>query len=464
MSSSSPLVVRARALAREAHAGQVRKHGSIEYFVHLEAVVAILLEHGYDDPVTLAAAYLHDLIEDQPAYVERLRHVMPPDVVTTVEALTERKLDDDGEMRSKAQRFADYLEGLWSGGEAARRAIPVSCADKIHNVRSLVEAEREGVDPLGSLSTPIGAHEVQLESLRELYATVVRPSLLATFDVAKDELIEITRARLLARAVQIASEGHAGQTDKAGRPYIEHPLRLSDAATSAETKIVAVLHDVIEDTEWTLDALRREGFPPRVVCAIDRLTRRETESYDEFITRVAGDRLAIEVKLLDLEDNADLGRLPVVTDRDRDRAAKYQRAIARLRGELDKRHLYVVLDEASVSEVRARAVHRVLRGDHVTLTSWENPTSFDPAWVPGGAKPGDRVQVHAVGEAADERVQALRVEIAGTSRRPYDGGILHVTVSRAHEARSVESNRLLAQRPTQPIDLELRGTVQWVDR
>jgi hypothetical protein len=129
-----------------------------------------------------------------------------------------------------------------------------------------------------------------------------------------------------------------------------------------------------------------------------------------------------------------------------------------------ERYLYVVLDEASVKLVRARARHRVLRGDHVTLTSRIDPASFVPAWVPGGARPGDRVVVHAVGEAADERVQALLVEMGGSTRRPYDEGILHVTVSRVFEARSVESNRLLAEHPVEPVSLELYGTIRWVVR
>jgi hypothetical protein len=128
------------------------------------------------------------------------------------------------------------------------------------------------------------------------------------------------------------------------------------------------------------------------------------------------------------------------------------------------RYLYVVLDDASVERVRARARHPVLRGDHVTLASRVDPASFDPAWVPGGMRPGDRAVVHAIGEAADERVQALLVEIGGSTKRPRDGGILHVTVSRASEARSVESKRLLAEHPIEPVSIVLHGTVRWVDR
>ena len=132
--------------------------------------------------------------------------------------------------------------------------------------------------------------------------------------------------------------------------------------------------------------------------------------------------------------------------------------------ELEQRYLYVVLEPASVELVRARARLPVLRGDHVTLASRVHPSTLDPGWIPGGAKLGDRVRVHAVGVAMDERVQALLVEIAGSHHRPYDGGTLHVTVSRAAHARSVESNRLLDEVVARPLDLELWGTVQWVER
>ena len=134
----------------------------------------------------------------------------------------------------------------------------------------------------------------------------------------------------LERAIALAAEAHAGQVDKAGAPYILHPLRLLLAVDAPTERIVAVLHDVVEDTLWTLEALRAEGFTREVLDAVEALTRRAGESYEAFIERVAANPLARRVKRADLADNLDLGRLPVVTEADLARLARYRAALARL--------------------------------------------------------------------------------------------------------------------------------------
>ena len=91
----------------------------------------------------------------------------------------------------------------------------------------------------------------------------------------------------LERAVVIAAEAHAGQVDKAGAPYILHPLRLMLQMEKTEDRIVAVLHDVVEDTDWTLERLRKEGFPQVIIDAIDSVTWRKYEDYEDFILRAA---------------------------------------------------------------------------------------------------------------------------------------------------------------------------------
>src|SRR5690606_11810287 len=111
-----------------------------------------------------------------------------------------------------------------------------SCADKIDNTRSLVEAEREGQKLLTRMSTRPSEHEGQLARLRPVYAPVVRQTLLASFDEAAGALIETVSAWLRARAVAIAAEAHLGQYDKAGAPYIEHPLRLMMRAKTDEER------------------------------------------------------------------------------------------------------------------------------------------------------------------------------------------------------------------------------------
>ena len=133
----------------------------------------------------------------------------------------------------------------------------------------------------------------------------------------------------LERAIEIALMAHAGQTDKAGAPYILHPMRVMLAQTTEEARVAAVLHDVVEDGDgWTLDRLRAEGFSPEVVEAVDHLTKREEEKNDYlgFVRRAAGNAIARRVKLADITDNLDVTRLPEITERDRERLNRYLRA------------------------------------------------------------------------------------------------------------------------------------------
>lgn len=135
---------------------------------------------------------------------------------------------------------------------------------------------------------------------------------------------------LLERAIAIAQQQHAGQVDKAGRPYIEHPMRVMESMSNDAERIVAILHDVIEDTDLTLDQLAAEGFPGDVLDALDSVTRREGETYEAFVGRAAGNAIGRRVKYADLRDNADLRRIPAPTAADLARTAKYERAMAQL--------------------------------------------------------------------------------------------------------------------------------------
>ena len=134
----------------------------------------------------------------------------------------------------------------------------------------------------------------------------------------------------LERAIAIAAEAHAGKTDKAGAPYILHPLRVMLVVHDAAARIAAVLHDVVEDSPWTLDQLTAEGFAPDVVAAVDALTKREGESYEDFVRRAGRHPIAHSVKLADIADNMDLSRIANPTEADHARMAKYSRARALL--------------------------------------------------------------------------------------------------------------------------------------
>lgn len=132
----------------------------------------------------------------------------------------------------------------------------------------------------------------------------------------------------LERAIAIAAEAHAGQVDKAGTPYILHPLRVMLRLDTPEGRITAVLHDVIEDTAWTVARLRAEGFSEKVLEALDSVTHRPGESYDSYIARAGAHPIGRLVKLADLADNLDLSRIANPTEHDLARLEKYRQAVA----------------------------------------------------------------------------------------------------------------------------------------
>jgi (p)ppGpp synthase/HD superfamily hydrolase len=134
----------------------------------------------------------------------------------------------------------------------------------------------------------------------------------------------------LEKAISIAAQAHDGQRDKAGAPYILHPLRVMMKMTTESERITAVLHDVIEDTGWAIERLVQEGFDPAILAAVDCLTKREGEGYEAFIQRVQLNPLAVKVKIADLEDNMDGSRLKEVTAADEKRIEKYRNALQEL--------------------------------------------------------------------------------------------------------------------------------------
>lgn len=137
----------------------------------------------------------------------------------------------------------------------------------------------------------------------------------------------------LERAIEIATEAHCGQFDKAGNDYIGHPLRVMAAGKNTEEKIVGVLHDVVEDTNWSFERLAAEGFSVEIIEALRCVTKlSENEPYDKFITRVKENPLAVAVKLNDLTDNMDIRRLPYISDKDVKRLKKYLKAYKQLTG------------------------------------------------------------------------------------------------------------------------------------
>ena len=127
-------------------------------------------------------------------------------------------------------------------------------------------------------------------------------------------------------ALQIAQKAHAGQVDKAGKDYILHPMTVASYMDTDTEKTIAYLHDVLEDTDVTVDALRKI-FPNEIVDTLIILTHRKDESYFEYIQRVSTSKLAKKVKVADLLHNLDITRIKEPTKQDYERLEKYKKAI-----------------------------------------------------------------------------------------------------------------------------------------
>jgi (p)ppGpp synthase/HD superfamily hydrolase len=134
---------------------------------------------------------------------------------------------------------------------------------------------------------------------------------------------------LLAAALELAATAHSGLADKAGAPYLAHAMRVAARLVAEGDHAVAVglLHDVVEDSTFTLDDLRAAGIPPAVCAAVDALTKRPGESYEQAIRRAAADPTAAKVKAADIADNADPSRLALLEPATAERlASKYEGA------------------------------------------------------------------------------------------------------------------------------------------
>ena len=128
-------------------------------------------------------------------------------------------------------------------------------------------------------------------------------------------------------ALAIARKAHAGQTDKAGVDYIQHPLYVASQVKTEQEKAVALLHDVLEDSDITAADLLAYGLSNEVVTAVQTLTKKKGQSYQDYLEKVKSNNLARVVKLADLKHNSDLSRLKSVSDTDRERVEKYKKAI-----------------------------------------------------------------------------------------------------------------------------------------
>ena len=136
---------------------------------------------------------------------------------------------------------------------------------------------------------------------------------------------------MINKAMKIAYKAHHGKTDRAGVPYIFHPIHIAEQMIDEDSIIVALLHDVVEDTDITIDKLKSEGFNDRIIDALCYLTHDKEMDYMTYINLITRNDIARKVKLADLMHNSELTRLKKVTDRDIERVRKYSAAIKLLR-------------------------------------------------------------------------------------------------------------------------------------
>lgn len=153
----------------------------------------------------------------------------------------------------------------------------------------------------------------------------------------------------LEKAIEIAARSHAGTRDKQGKPYILHPLRVMMGVEGEETRIVAVLHDVVEDTHITLDDIRAEGFSEDVVEALGLVTHEDDQSYLEYVVGCRKNEIARQVKLSDLQDNSNPSRLLLRPEKFTDDIARMQRYL------LSTRFLTDEMDEEEYRQLMAQS-------------------------------------------------------------------------------------------------------------
>lgn len=156
----------------------------------------------------------------------------------------------------------------------------------------------------------------------------------------------------LSNAIALAAKAHEGVFDKGGAPYIMHPItvmnRLLEKTTDEYTLMVAVLHDVIEDTFVTMDMLRESNYPEAVIYDLELMTKRKGETYDDYIRRIGTSYRATLVKLEDIGHNSDIRRLKGITEKDQERMAKYHRS-----------YLYLIQRKKDMEEIFVRNTIRM---------------------------------------------------------------------------------------------------------
>ena len=161
------------------------------------------------------------------------------------------------------------------------------------------------------------------DDLYDQYTEVSENDALFNLDTQRINLLQ-----LFSKAKKIAYKAHHGQIDKGENPYIEHPLAVAESLEDLEQKIIALLHDVLEDSQITAEFLLEQGFTKRIISSIITLSKKDGQNYDEYLKFIKQDNLAWKVKMADIRHNMDISRISAPTSEDTQRIKKYKKALA----------------------------------------------------------------------------------------------------------------------------------------
>jgi len=324
-------IARAVQFAAEKHTRQRRKGASeAPYINHLATVAAnVAAATSGADANLIIAAYLHDCVEDC--------GVKPPEIVAAFDEDVASLVVEVSDDKTKDKEVRKRLVIEHAPHKSARGKV-LKLADLVANLSELlaqpaVNWSAERVQGYFDWASQV------VDGLRSGSPAMDAPALLAEFDALIARRAEIKPGPMrhpLALAIKIAAAAHATHTpDKGGAPYILHPLRMMMRMSCDDSRMVAVLHDVVEDHSedgWTFESLDEAGIPKSVIAALRCVTKTEEEerlkdaAYEAFIDRAATHPVAIKVKLADLEDNMNVLRLGELTDKDVVRLRKYHKS------------------------------------------------------------------------------------------------------------------------------------------
>ncbi|MEG1254591.1 hypothetical protein [Clostridium sp.] len=257
----------------------------------------------------MIVAILHDVVEDTEYNLTRLKKDgFSTEILTAIDYITHRKKES----------YEDYIDRVKINSLALR----VKHSDLTHNM----DIKRMNNISNEQMITYINKYKFTWNKLKVLnpdtlvnksklnFKTKYNLNTISTY--AYKYMKRMIKVNNLEKAISIAVKAHENQKDKSGTPYILHPLHVMMKMKTEEEKIVGVLHDVVEDTAYTLESLKNEGFSYEIIEAIDCLTKRKDEDYLNYINKVASNTIATKVKIQDLEHNMDLKRLNDIKEED----------------------------------------------------------------------------------------------------------------------------------------------------